>query len=410
MITDTLLLLAALAVFALVSLPQVRRARLWRATVTPLASIIGSGFLIVAPLLQYIVAGWAVLAMIAISLLALGIGGVLRFNIRHIEPLVEDESPPRSLLTIERLSDLALGFAYVVSVAFYLRLLAAFALDAFAVHGEMAADAVASVLLMSLAAVAWRGGLTGLERLEAHAVNAMLGIIVALLGGLLVYDLNWIVAADSRAIALTPPDDWVHTLRLLGGILLIVQGFETSRYLGEEYDAATRVRSMRLSQILSAIVYVLFVALALPIMIGIDEAPSETAIVDLVSQISVVLPLMLIATAAMSQLSSGVADTLGAGGLLEEVSRQRIGERTAHLLTVGAALALVWLTEIFEIITIASRAFAAYYALQCLAALVTVPHTGLGPVRCRLYRAGFALLFVVLLGILLFAIPASHTG
>lgn len=46
----------ALAVVVALFLPRVRNAILWRATVTPLASIIGSGFLISGPLLSHVVA------------------------------------------------------------------------------------------------------------------------------------------------------------------------------------------------------------------------------------------------------------------------------------------------------------------------------------------------------------------
>ncbi|WP_289099893.1 hypothetical protein [Thalassolituus sp.] len=46
----------ALAVVVVLFLLRVRNATLWRATVTPLASIIVSGFLISGPLLSHVVA------------------------------------------------------------------------------------------------------------------------------------------------------------------------------------------------------------------------------------------------------------------------------------------------------------------------------------------------------------------
>lgn len=39
----------------------------------------------------------------------------------------------------------------------------------------------------------------------------------------------------------------------------MVQGFETSRYLGDSFDADTRIRSCHLSQIVSTSVYLLFI-------------------------------------------------------------------------------------------------------------------------------------------------------
>lgn len=52
------------------------------ATVTPLASIFGSGFLVIAPILTAAVGPYAVFAMIGICALAYGVGMVMRHNSR----------------------------------------------------------------------------------------------------------------------------------------------------------------------------------------------------------------------------------------------------------------------------------------------------------------------------------------
>ena len=59
----------------------------WKATVTPLASIMGSGFLVSAPLLAGIVGNLAVVCMALLLVLAYMVGGAIRFNIRHFEPI-----------------------------------------------------------------------------------------------------------------------------------------------------------------------------------------------------------------------------------------------------------------------------------------------------------------------------------
>lgn len=63
------------------------------------------------------------------------------------------------------------------------------------------------------------------------------------------------------------PEPLKHTpwevLTILAGTLIVVQGFETPRYLGDEFDAATRIKASRWSQIISTTVYVAFVALGL---------------------------------------------------------------------------------------------------------------------------------------------------
>ena len=53
----------------------------WKAMVTPLASIMGSGFLVSAPLLAGIVGNLAVVCMAVLLVLAYLVGGAIRFNI-----------------------------------------------------------------------------------------------------------------------------------------------------------------------------------------------------------------------------------------------------------------------------------------------------------------------------------------
>jgi hypothetical protein len=61
----------------------------WKATVTPLASIMGSGFLVSAPLLAGTVGNLAVICMGVLLALAYMVGGAIRFNILHFEGIVE---------------------------------------------------------------------------------------------------------------------------------------------------------------------------------------------------------------------------------------------------------------------------------------------------------------------------------
>ncbi|RME32973.1 MAG: hypothetical protein D6786_09030 [Gammaproteobacteria bacterium] len=107
---DLLLLSSALALLGVLLHPAVRRAHYWRATVTPLASIIGSGFLVVAPLLADIAGSRAVLAMGVVVVLAYAIGAAVRYNIAHAEPLLAESAPPAFLLRAEHLGDLLLGW------------------------------------------------------------------------------------------------------------------------------------------------------------------------------------------------------------------------------------------------------------------------------------------------------------
>jgi len=64
MFENALLLTVAIVAIAFLFQSRVRHSRDWRATVTPLASIIGSGFLVAAPLLAHAVNGWALLGLV----------------------------------------------------------------------------------------------------------------------------------------------------------------------------------------------------------------------------------------------------------------------------------------------------------------------------------------------------------
>ena len=64
------ILVATIVVAVILLLPRIANATLWRATTTPLASIIGSGFLILGPILSEHYGGYAPLVMAALCLCA----------------------------------------------------------------------------------------------------------------------------------------------------------------------------------------------------------------------------------------------------------------------------------------------------------------------------------------------------
>lgn len=379
--------------------PKFNRAPLWRATLTPLASIIGSGFLVIAPLLGNTVGSNAVWAILGIVVFAYYIGSVVRFNIRHAEPLL-NAGQGRILLAIERVSNVALTMAYVVSVAFYIRLLASFVLRILDLHSELGANWLTTAILLFIGFVGWSRGLRGLEALESYAVTIKLSIIAALLIGLADYDFFTVMISSEFTLE---PRSKYETLRVLAGVLLVVQGFETSRYLGNEYSADLRIKSMHIAQLLSAVIYVGFVWLITPLLPLLhSQAVNETSIIDLVGHVSIALPVMLVIAAVMSQFSAAVADTLGAAGLVVEESNEKISKRASYLILITFAITLIWVANVFEIITLASRAFAFYYLAQTLVAML-VPRIGSTSSYyiCRQFALG--ILALVLLWVVVFA-------
>ena len=408
MLLNTLLIAIALLSAAILLAKRVRDNAMWRATVTPLASIIGSGFLVVVPLLGHRVGGYAPVAMAAVVTLAYFIGSAIRFNILYMEPvLAAPHSSTTAIGRVNTISEIALGIAYFISVTFYLRLLSSFVLRGFQIDSDIVAQSITSVILLGIGIAGWFRGLAFLERLEEYSVSIKLAIIASLLFGWLMHDLSNL---QSIHIAATLPSDldWWYVVRLMAGVLIVVQGFETSRYLGDQYDGATRVTTMRRAQLLSGAIYIAFIIVTVPSLVLLGDDVSETAIIDLSRVVSVVLPPMLVIAAAMSQLSAAVADTVATGGLVTQVSGSRfqLPAKAGYLLVSLVGVILVWTTDIFEIIALASRAFALYYALQCLGATM-VAWQQQKDARNPWHVAGFALLSALLFVAVVIAIPAD---
>lgn len=178
---------------------------------------------------------------------------------------------------------------------------------------------------------------------------------------------------------------------MLLGLLITVQGFETSRYLSNRYPAAVRIRTMRLAQLLSSAIYLGFIALLTPFLGQAEHAEGVAGILDIMTLVAPALAVLVLIGAAASQLSAAIADSIGAGGLLIEVSRGRLGVRGAFIVSALVSIAVVWLTDPFQVVALASRAFALYYALQAVLAIWTYHRTRAGN--------GRALIAFVVIGI-----------
>ena len=376
---------------------RVLKNRLWRATVTPLASIIGSGFLISGPILADASGGLAPVVMLGLCAVAYFYGSAIRYTMVVQEEM--DGTLPKRLAAIGTLSDYALSIAYFVSVAYYLNLFAAFALRLVGIVDPQMTKVVATLAIAAVGAVGVFGGLRALERLEIMAVALKLSVIGAVIAGLAVA--VGIGAAPSPLVAIRAVD--VHEIQVILGLIILVQGFETSRYLGAEYSTAERVRSMRWAQILATAVYVSFIGFAGGYFSGgLPESGAETAIIDMLAPLSVLVTPMLLAAALASQSSAAIADMNGAGGLLSEVTSKRVSVNLGNLATASVAIAITWAADIFEIITYASKAFVAYYGLQALlASWLALRRREYG--YAALYGAGVLLAIVVVA----FAIPAE---
>ena len=368
------------------------------ATSTPLSSIFGSGFLIIVPVLAGAVGAYSVFAMAGVCALAYAVGSVIRFNIANAEPVLAG-TPGEATLSFERSSDLALVLAYIISVCLYLHILSAFVLGGFHADNELNENLLTTAVIALIVAIGVTRGLKALDFLERWGLYITLLIIALLLLGFAHYD--WTVWGGAAGITLPVALD--HTpwevLTIVAGTLIVVQGFETTRYLGNDFDAGVRIRASRWSQIISTAVYLVFVALALPVVHTLNGVYDDNSLISLVGVAAALLAVPLIVAAALSQFSAAVADTLAATGNMQEATHGHLKSRWGCILVGGGAIALTWSADTFEILALASRAFAFYYMLQCLVAISVS--------RSTVQRVGMAMVAAALGFITVFAVPAG---
>ncbi len=369
-----------------------------KATSTPLASIFGSGFLVIVPILAGAVGTYSVYAMAAVCLLAYAIGIVIRFNIKNAEPVLAN-NPPEMTMSFERLSDFSLVIAYIISVSLYLHILSSFVLGSFHVDTELNENILTTGILIFIITIGLVKGLGALSILEKWGLIVTLIVIVLLVVGFAYYDFTaW---KSSAGIQLFKPNNntpW-EMLTIVAGTLIVVQGFETTRYMGDDFKADIRIKASRNSQIISTTVYLVFIAVAIPIVHKLDGKYDDNSLIKLAGFVSVILVAPLVIAAALSQFSAAVADTLAATGNMEEVTNKKLTAKFGTILVGGGAIALSWSTSTTEIIALASRAFAFYYMLQCFVAISvskSVPQ-----------KIVFGLIAIILGFITVFAVPAS---
>lgn len=398
-INNTVSLIAAFSAMLFLFRRKVRTSDAWHATVIPLASIIGSGFLVSTPLLLLTSGRWAVVVMLVIVLIAYALGSSLRFNIQCIEPIISQSKNNQWINRIEGVSRTALGIAYIISITFYLKLLSAFALHGIGISNNFYENILTSLIILLIGIVGKVRGLSVLKVLETYSVNVKLAIIFSAIVAYFFYN-GELITKGQWILKSHPHEFWWNGFRKVLGMLIIIQGFETSRYIGKGFDARLRIKTMRYAQWISAAIYLSFTAVSMVVFNDIQQV-SETTVIDLCHIVAPVLPFLLIVAAVMSQFSAAVADTIGSGGLLVESTRQRLSLNDSYLLITLLALLLIWLTNIYEIIVIASKAFSVYYALQIILTLITAWRKKARMQKMILYVP----LLILMLLVIIFGIP-----
>lgn len=369
------------------------------ATVTPLASILGSGLLIIVPVLERTLGALAVLGAITVSAVAWWAGAAIRHCVRVVEPLDESGELDKFTGRLGWLGDAVIVIAYVISVALYLRIMAVYLVD-YVVDGgpPIAQRAIACAAVVLIVVIGIVRGFAGLDKLDRVTLGAVLVLTTVLGATLLLHDGRQLLGDSGLAFPPLPTTGIVQTLLVLGGIVITVQGFETVRYLGGEFNAETRVWASRLAQGIAASIYIGFVAVATPVMgLGTDAGADET-LLNITSRVAPFLALPLVVSAVLSQFSAAVADTAAADGDLRRLSSRMHGPRP-FLFSGIAAIVLAATVDTYVIVAIASRAFAAYYAIQAIIALRTTESVP--------KKLGYGALAAVMCAITLFAEPAG---
>lgn len=400
LISNTIVIVSIVLMAFILFHPRVMVSRTWRATVTPLASIIGSGFLVLAPILIREFGDWATLVMAGLCLITYVVGAVIRWNILVLDGSFNLLPFNRPEVGLERLSAVALTFAYVISVCYYMNLFGAFSVSLTPWSDVVYGRIVTTLFLIIIAAIGWWRGIMGMERAEQISVGVKLVIIAGLLAGMTYHVVNML--GEGSVVHNNVQMGW-NSLRIAFGLLITVQGFETSRYLEEEHDAATRIQTMKYAQWISTFIYIIYIGLAAMSFSLAEIGLRETAIIQMTGHIASLLPILLVVAALAAQFSAAVADTNGGGGMMQEMSRGLLSSRVSYVILVVASIALTWIANIYEIISYASRAFAVYYGLQSmLAAFLSSRVSGM-----RIRTVGFALIALLLFLVALLGIPAE---
>ena len=324
-------------------------------------------------------------------MLAYAVGAVIRFNIAHVETYAEAVRGQDSVTWLMRIAQGVLALAYAISVAYYLKLLAEFTLKPLRIPFELhtvVANGMITAIILVFVGLAFSGGLRRVEHLAHASVSLKIGAIGGILAGLACW---WFLHAGS-APAAPPVRLSARSIPTLLGLLITVQGFETSRYLGRSYSRELRVRTMRHAQWISSAIYLAFLALLTPFLSRAAQAQGVAGILDIMALVAAPMAAFVLIAAVASQLSAAVADSIGSGGLMSELSGRRLSVPVAFSIAGALAVGVVWFTDPVEVVALSSRAFAVFYAFQCALALMVCVRTGVGT---RSQRLGFIVVGVI---------------
>jgi hypothetical protein len=345
--------------------PKIQESRTYKATVVPLAGIMDVGFIVFSPVIILLFGYDATWVMLGLCVLGILTGFAISYNINNYEPLIGKPDP------LHRWNSVALWAliaASVVNEAYRAVLLMTLIfLPLGDLYSPGLVTATAAALLGILAIYAFAKGLISLNNLANKSAAFNLSAIAAVVVAFGTFNVQQLVGGDF---------DWPHfdapaddeAFRKLLGLFVLVQGFESSRYIGAYFSAEERVKTMRSAQYISSAVYVVFVAFSLILFATVVAPNNVTAIFEVSKQVSVFLPFLIMAAALGSQLSAIVDDTQTRSEMLVGQLGDRLPRQWTFPLFLVPAILVVLLTDVSSVVALASRVFAAYYLSQALIA------------------------------------------
>jgi magnesium-transporting ATPase (P-type) len=374
--------------------PRIQQSKDYQATVVPLANIMDVGFILFSPAIVLLVGFRAPFFMLGICLVAIAAGLAIAYNIRNYEPVEGEGGRPDRL---ERISEWSLLGASMVNIAYYtmiLMMLIQLPFDWDSVNGR---TVMGIGLLAVLVVIGMSGGMDWLNqvgnRTTAFNLAAVIGIVIAFLVA------NVQEALGGRWDLGPSPDLGTEEIRKMIGLFAIVQGFEASRYIGVRFGAERRVSTMRVAQVVSTIVFVLFVVTLLlaflPPPPGVEEDAS--AIFAVSALVGDMLPWLLLLAALGSQTSAIIGATSSRSDMLVH---HKIPRATTFPIILVPAIMLVIFVDVNMAVNLASRVFAAFFTIQASLALILASRK-----KNWWAVAGFAGVALVMLTIMVFGLP-----
>ncbi|MDQ7045760.1 MAG: hypothetical protein Q9M32_07605 [Sulfurimonas sp.] len=224
-------------------------------------------------------------AMLLITFVAYNVGNIIRFNIKNLKPILQTTASKKTLI-LEKFSDIALLVAYVVSVSLYLHILSAFTLSSIGIDSDLNENILTTSIIVLITFIGMTSGLRPLEILEKYALFITLVVVFLLIIAFGIYDFKLYTSGANFIMPEASKHSNFEIVAILAGMLIVVQGFETSRYLRNTYSAELRIKTSKYSQIISTIVYIIFIALAMPVTHLLNGIYNENSLITLVGFVS----------------------------------------------------------------------------------------------------------------------------